>query len=268
MTDSPAEAPLWSHYKLTAVTFLVLAVQFGLIFWLVRYPAKTRPPATTKADWPTVFLSADRTAELPGINNPTLFVLANRQSFSGPAWMNVVSRNYPVPEWSEPPRPLALPVDRLGTSLDNLVKAVVPKPFELPPRRETQPDNPPILSPLNWLSAQSSAKFEGDLATRPLLSPLNPGSWPSADLLSNSVVQLAVDPDGRVFSAALLKSCGLKDADASAVTLAKSARFKPLPASDLGGRDASQLNLDWGRLIVRWHTMPPPPTNSVAGTPK
>jgi TonB family protein len=69
-------------------------------------------------------------------------------------------------------------------------------------------------------------------------------AWPSDQLLSNSVVQIAVNSAGQVVSARLLGRSGLPGADNMALDKSRNLRFKPVPASPPA----------WGRAVFAWET--------------
>ena len=127
--------------------------------------------------------------------------------------------------------------------------------FELkPPPRFTVP-----VVPLEPKFAETSTlRIEGDLARRPLLTPMKLPSWPYADVIAPSKVQVLVNAAGEVVSAVLLPSDNSgevhdADADQRALELARAARFAP----------ASDLTI--GKLIFNWCTVPPPATNAPPG---
>ena len=71
--------------------------------------------------------------------------------------------------------------------------------------------------------------------------------WPSLKLLTNSVVQIAVNPAGEVVAARLAASCGLATADAEAAAKARALRFRPSPSAVM----------QWAEAIFQWHTIEP-----------
>jgi TonB family protein len=64
-------------------------------------------------------------------------------------------------------------------------------------------------------------------------------------LLSNSVVQIAVDSAGQVIAARLLGRSGSVDADTNALDKARSLRFRPVPLPAPV----------WGNAIFEWQTL-------------
>jgi hypothetical protein len=90
---------------------------------------------------------------------------------------------------------------------------------------------------------------------------MNLPSWPYADVIAPSCVQVLVNAAGEVVSTTLLPLDNRSEAasrydaaDQRALDLARTARFAPAP------------RLTIGRLIFNWHTVPPPATNAPAST--
>jgi hypothetical protein len=112
------------------------------------------------------------------------------------------------------------------------------------------------------LAQVSTMRVAGDLTQRRLLSPMDLPSWPYADVIAPSKVQLLVNEAGDVVSAVLLPSDNNLEAlshydvaDQRALELARAARFAPAP------------RLTIGQMIFTWHTVPPPATNSPVSSP-
>lgn len=269
MIAAEIELHAWSRRRWLAVIALALVLHLGLIFWLGERRGVQPMPAVKET---AMYLPTDQAADVPGLSDPTLFVLANRHGFSGPAWLKIPAVDYHLKEWTEP-EPLPVPVPELGRSLNEFVRGNMSRPLEVAPKPEPQMDAMEYLSPTSLVATQSTYSIEGDLVTRPLLSDFKLASWPAAEILTNSEVLVAVNPDGAVFSAVLLAKCGPKDdpaasaADASAVNLAKSARFRPLQWSGPGQPAASPTRLTWGRVIFHWNTSAPPATNAPTKNP-
>jgi len=252
MTSPPVESQSWPRRRWAALIVLVLAGQVGFVFWLAARKTD-QPPAP--AEGPMIYLPADQSADIPGVSDPTLFVLPSSHGFSGPAWMQFPASSYQLGPWTEPPRPLPLAIPQLGATLAEFVRSNQPRPFELALKLAPEVDALGIL-PLE--EVQSTFSIEGDLADRALLSPLKPASWPAAEILTNTVVQIAVDSAGRVFSAALLVKTGSPEANASALNLARSARFQPLRWIGTRPPPPAPEGLAWGKMVFHWHTIARP----------
>lgn len=258
MSHPPVEAKAWSRHRWALMILLILTGQIGCIFWLASQNPDSPPPP---APGSVLYLPADQTADLPGVTDPTLFILPNSHGFSGPAWLQVPPTSYALDPWTEPPRPLELSLSQLGATLRDYSQTNQPRPFELALKPEPQ------LEALGYLpleEAPSTFAIEGDLANRPLLTTLKLKSWPAADILTNSEVQVAVDAAGRVFSAALVTSSGSPQANASAVNLLRSARFQPLRWVSTPPPPAAPGPLTWGKIIFRWRTEALPATAASA----
>src|SRR4051812_43830645 len=110
MIAATVEPEKWPRRQRWLMVALVMAGQLGLIFWLSqRDPVRHVPVPGANFHIPE-----ERRAELPGLSDPTLFVLPNRHGFSGPAWLAVPLLQHPSLDWVEPPRWLPHEVTRLG----------------------------------------------------------------------------------------------------------------------------------------------------------
>jgi hypothetical protein len=213
-----------------------------------------------------VVLATDLSSEWLAWHDPTLFAWANRYGFSGAAWLKIPQVNFQVKDWIEPPRWLPLPVADLGNTLHRFVKTNLAPPVQVADKLESRFTPLELPSPTTSMATRSSLRVTGELAGRRLLSEIDLPSWPHTDLLASSVVQVAVDADGRVFSPALCSGSGSKEADQYALALAKTARFNSLRESGPDQLTRRVAALSWGQLIFEWHTVPMPAA-SATGTP-
>ena len=246
----PRTGSSWPLSRWLLLVLLALAAHVALIFIFgARKPVT--PMAVTNV--PRLALAAG-SGEWLLLNDPTLFALPTVEGFAGRAWLEPPHVQFQQPEWTESPRWLDLPAGELGAVFSQFMETnrFATLKFELkPPPRFTVP-----LVPLEPEFAQSSTlRIEGDIARRPLLTPMKLPSWPYADVIASSKVQVLVNAAGEVVSAVLLPSANsgeVRDADADrrALELARAARFAP----------ASGLTI--GNLIFKWYTVPPPATNA------
>ena len=109
------------------------------------------------------------------------------------------------------------------------------------------------------------AGVEGELAERPLITPLALPGCTNTEILSPTVVQVAVDRDGNTVLANLLSTSGLKSADRQALELARAARYQSIRGT--GTEQLPVASLSWGKLTFSWHTMPPPMTEPTPTKP-
>jgi hypothetical protein len=261
---SPGRWPLHRWWLLIA---LVFAAHVGLIFALGdRRPMAPRPPG------PALELQlAIGSNEWLALNDPTLFALPHPRGFTAAVWRQISHDEFPPFRWAEPPRWLALPVEQLGDTLRRFGQTNTFARFDF----EALPA-PDLASPAAWPETTpappSGLRVAGDLARRELQNPIQLPSWSSADLLTNSVVQVLVDAAGNVVSHTLLHpESGSKDpdqqrADERALELARAARFAPLPPA--GDGPANPLRrLSRGALIFEWRTVARPATNAPPAKP-
>lgn len=249
---NPRTGRSWPLSRWLLLILIVLAAHIALIFIF-----GTRKPITPVAvkNAPRLELAAGA-GEWLMLNDPTLFALPNINGFSA-AWIRPPPLRFHQQEWTEAPRWLQLPVGELGAIFNQFMATnhFAAFQFELkPPPGFTVP-----LVPLAPKFAETSTlRIEGDLARRPLLAPMKLPSWPYADVIAPTKVQVLVNAAGEVVSAVLLPPADSgeirnPDADRRALELARAARFAP----------ASDLTI--GRLIFDWCTVAPPATNAPVG---
>ena len=230
----------------------VLAVQVLLVWWFSAPGRKPLPPAAP----PTRFYLAPPTGTTPApwrLADPTLFALPSQQGFSGPAWLSLVPVQHQVASWTPPPRLLTPMVTLLGepfrafartSQLPTLDVALFSSP------QLTRVPAAPLPS-----AAGSELRLEGDLATRPLLTPVALPSVANSELLENSVVHAVVDAKGWVRLEALQAPSGARRADQLALEITRSLRFHPLPDRSTNGPGSSPA-VTLGELVFQWHTLP------------
>jgi hypothetical protein len=161
--------------------------------------------------------------------------------------------------WMEPPGELLSPAaENLGAVFTRFMHTNQFAAFSLDFKPEPKLSEP-VLPLLPAFADNSMLQIEGELAQRTWLNPVSLPSWPYADLIAPSRVQVLVDAAGDVVSAVLLPSddpevtaSHYDAADQRALELARAARFSP----------SSQMTI--GRLIFDWRTDAPPATNSPA----
>lgn len=251
MTSASAQAKRGWPIRWWVMVFLMFAAQLALVVWLGD--KEMRPPVVT-APGPALQLAGENSKEFLALADPTLFALPHQEGFSGQAWLAVTNREIRPFAWTEPPQFLELLSRQLAA------------PITVPPDRHSferaaQPaDFPPeLLLPLpnerQLFPSGSTFVQAAGLRSRTLQTRIELPSWPHAELLSNSVVQVVVDAEGSVVSAVLLGAgCGLKEADDYSVRQAAAARFAAVPHNP---EDTSSLaGLVWGELVFHWHTLP------------
>lgn len=260
VTDEPRG---WSRRRLWTIVTLIFAAQIGLIFWFGN-----PPPAAANRAMPTAPLvhvtGNDAGTLISSLEDPTLFALPHRESFSGPAWLTNRPVEFQPARWTERPRLLELDSAQLGSGFTTFVATNQFAKFitaMLPVPDLILPELPPVSSAIQ----PSSLQVGGDLANRQLLSTFDLPPQPAADLLANTVVQVLVNGRGEVISAVVLPpGSGSKSADDLALQEAKTARFAPLKTSGSQPAKAPE-ELTLGTLIFQWQTVAP--TNAAVAVP-
>ncbi len=259
MTAPRVQPQAWPQRRFLAVLGAVCLLQVGLIFWLSdRSPAR-HPPAAAPAP---LLLAPIEWVETLGLSDPTLFAVPHWQSFSGPAWLIASNLSLPVPAGSESVETSPLATRQLRGDLPTLaltnrfgsaeLAAILEPDLEL----AALPEQP-------LLPTESVLRILGDLRGRRLLNPCELPPWPSAELLTNSIIEVAVQADGSAFSAKLLSKSGSNEADEYALSVSRKVRFQSAPM-DLGNESfASAPDLLWAQLVFTWKTLPLTPSNSL-----
>ena len=248
----PRTRSRWPLSRWLLLIVLVLIAHLVLIFTFgARKPVKPRPVTNV----PRLELTTG-SSEWLQLNDPTLFALPNLEGFAGSAWLEPPRVQFHALEWTEPPRWLQLPVGELGLVFSQFMETnrFARFKFELkPPPQFSVP-----LVPLEPKFAEASTlRIEGDISRRPLLTPMKLPSWPRADVVAPSRVQVLVNAAGDVVSTVLLPANNSSevhdpDADQRALELARAARFAPGP------------DLTLGKMIFNWRTVMLPATNAPA----
>lgn len=261
------DAPPWSRRHWICAVAGVAVLQVVLIYFLAQ-PEQRLPERPIFRTF--IQLAADDAAirsiaSLPGLGDPALLALPSLQGFSGAAWLKYSTLDYKPAEWTEPPHWLPLDTQSLAGIFTQYITTNVITPLliadkPLPPLQRYEPNFPPEPPP-----AQSLARIEGELSGRKLFSAVELKSWASTEILSNTVVQAAVDAAGFTFSATLLSGSGSTNADRHALTEVLNARFRPL--REMPAASEPTRALTWGRWIFQWHTLPVPSTNLAGITP-
>jgi hypothetical protein len=248
----------WLGPRFIGLVAMVFCGQLAIVLWLGQRQIKTPRIADPVS---SLQLAGEASTELLKLEDPTLFALPHREGFSGAAWLSIPSQEIRPFAWTEPLRFRDLQVQELAA----LPAALVTRAEERwPATAYSAPDlSLPVLEPVRLFITKSTLRLTGPLESRRVAMQLELPSWPSSDVLSNSVVQMQVDAAGLPFSALLLERSGYKEADDYALRQARSMRFKALDAAS--GASPPPSNLTGGELVFEWHTMPT--SNSVVSKP-
>ena len=241
----------WSGKRLAIVATIIFLAHVIAIFAIhtprpmVMLPDGIRTPRTLP-----VSTGTNHTTELDGLNDPLVFAGAHERGFSAAAWMVRPRQEFALTNPPAPPRYLAF----------------VRRPVELPAESELkfrrEEDLPLLQFALPSDPPKSILMVEGDLKNRGLIKPIDVPVQIASDVLSNTVVQVAVRADGFPFSARVVSGSGSRGADDVALDLARKARFSALPQI----RPGEGAEMQWGELVFQWFTAGPTATNLPAKT--
>ncbi len=269
MIAAPAGPRRWPRSRWVLMIALVFAAHLGLI---AAFNDSTPILPRIVARVPQLRLTAG-VEEWLALNDPTLFVLPHPRGFTGAVWAQMPQIEFPVFAWTDAPRWLELPVEELGEDFARFMQTNRIAGLQLEPN-PPPPLASPTLAPEPAFPAQSTLRIEGDLAHLRLLNRPDLPTWPMADLVAPSRVQVRVDASGSVLSAVLLPPenplagpSHYPEADLLAVKLARTSRFERLPLQPPNGEPNPAARVTWGRMIFQWQTVPLPSTNASAGLP-
>ena len=252
MSENAVGRQPWSRRRWVSVFCLLFFIHIFLLGW---FGARTPSPRRTASLAPQFRLPDAAITGVWALTDPTLFARGHPRGFSGAAWMSAPKPGYQPPEWSGPPRWLALDAQALGWGIRHFLQTNPPVAFDVTVQPELQLSSAETHPITPATAAPSSLRVEGPLAARSLLHPPALRGWPQADLLTNSIVHVLVNADGNVLSEVLLVSSGLREADEEALRLAGTAQFTPLSHDPETHRPVSRLA--WGTLVFEWQTLPP-----------
>jgi hypothetical protein len=263
---TPLEGRPWSARRFYYATLVAFILQVSLVWFLADRPKPAQPPEVFQTrvqlatvTWPT----QDWQNQLHPADS-VFIPLPNQHGFSGDAWLRFRPLAYVPENWHDSEVWLAPDTRNLGTAFQKLAAREGGTPTHVGGRPILPLAGDELVAPNLLLPTRSELDIEGDLAGRKLQLWSALPSWPHHDILTNTVIQVAVQADGLVFSAALLLPCGLPEADAFALSQARAAHFVPEPSS-AAPSEPGVAPLTFGLLVFRWHSdpLPPQPVNTV-----
>ena len=262
---SPIEPARWTARRWLYAIATVFLAQVALIFFLAEKPPRLlrAPQFRTAINLALEPQSEEQLAQLPALDDPTLFALPNLEGFSGAAWLTFAPLEHHFSDWTNSTHWLELDPAGLGKTFLAAVNANRTAPLLIAnsPLPSLSTPRPSLTN--ETLIARSEVTIEGDLARRPLLNPILLPPWPHSNILANTIIQLLVDADGDVLPPTLLVPSGHAAADQFALRQAASARFQPL--GGIGQSATASPQVTWGKAIFKWHTIPPSLTNTFSG---
>ena len=243
----------WTRQRITILAAVIFVAHVAVIFALhtprpmVALPETFRTPRLKSPTTP-----ANPPPTLDGLNDPLVFAGAHEHGFSASAWMMRPRQDYALTNSKPPPRFLAF--------------ARTPMNFPPAPNEnkiETQTSLPFLDIALAAEPRKSKIRLEGELHVRPLARTPEIPIQSATDVLTNTVVQIAVKSDGFPFSARIITSSGSRATDLKALDIANHFKFTPLPPAV--SRDPTELQ--WGECVFQWFTTEPSATNAAPSGP-
>jgi hypothetical protein len=233
----------------------------ALFLVLGRQRVAVAPPAKPAL---MVHIPSDRYVSIPGVDRPTLLPTENPAGFSN--WFPESEKGERSGGWSaQPDGVLSRPMTPPGGDLTNIPKNGFTSAKSVVDRPKPAMDAV-VVSEENI--AASSFVIEGELAGRRLLTNPPLTDPVSATALSNTVVQIHVDAQGRVFDLPVILFPGDKSgsavADLEAIATARALKFAPVTSGGGSGTGGRQDDLTRGTVVFQWRTAPPPATNAAS----
>ncbi len=251
---TPPAPPLsgWSRSRFVLVAALLFAGQAGLLLLLGERPRPSplAPASRVVLRMLDAPLDEENLTKHIFAEDPTVFPSTSPQGFAAHAWRLLPAQDHTAAALRQP-----LPAFLDFTNWSGAERSpAVPEPRQAPFQWTTRPNPPedtvPIFPEAEASRPESFFVIEGPLQARRWPAPVELHPWTNS-LLSNSVVQFAVNRAGQVVSAVLLSGSGLKEADESALTNVNVLRFRP-------SRKAA-AELEWGTATFYWKSVAPPP---------
>ncbi len=261
MMTTASESRAWSPLRWVVVIAVLYGGQMALFFVLGRQRVAVAPPTMPAL---AVHIPSYRYVNIPGVDRPTLLVTENPAGFS---------KLFPESEksgraagWSaQPDGVLSRPVTPPGGDLTNIPKNGFSTAKSVVDRPKPSMDSVVVT---DETIAASSFVVEGELASRRLLPNRRQADPVSATALSNTVVQIHVDAQGRVFDLPVIlfpaDKSGSAVADAEAIATARALKFAPATGGSGSGTSGRQDDLTRGTVVFQWRTVPPPATNAAS----
>lgn len=245
----------WSWNQLARLVGGILVLELILLYTLSRPAAPLRSPEEA---FPGVVVWHGEESDFvlsQWLPDPVVFARVVAQGFSGPLWISVQAidsgKGTPVHRVG---RTSAKFPPTLRPKLDDVTLAAPREPGTRPTATWVTPEPSPrtLRAPQSFGAGPSVLRLgEGLIGWRAELSEALP-AWTNAHLLVSTVVQVLVNPQGRVLSATLEPpGSGLPVADQEALRLVRQARFVAPPDQPMSSP------LHWGRVEFVWHTVAP-----------
>jgi hypothetical protein len=240
---------VWTRGQFLAAIGVFFVLQANLIFLFGARSMKTAEAALPSTHFRTLAapMTEDQLTRLFFASDPTVFSWASPHGFSGRAWMDQPAVEFQSTNQLEAPLWLTLATAKLGTGFAKVAHADVIEPLALARLDLPQLEPLPAFLPAEVFPTESVFHIEGNVKDRLMGAAPELQTWPSAQLLSNTVVQIAVSHAGDVMATRLLSRSGSTDADGDALAKARALRFRP----------SADPRTIWSRATFQWQTSAP-----------
>jgi hypothetical protein len=194
-------------------------------------------------EWPATVTNATRQL---GVSDPLLFALPSEWGFSGEAWRMAAEPPQPRVKWSEPVPWLKGNGEWFGR-MNPTAGAALLSP-QHPLDRPTPAATAVNIRPLP-VAQSTRLELDEQLQARGLSASPQLPAISHTNLLDATVLRVAVEPDGNLFSAVVIKTSGWEVADRNALDLVRQLKFTSQTDHIQPSNDRQ-----WGRVLVRWQT--------------
>jgi hypothetical protein len=245
----------WSRGRFLLMAALLFAGQAGWVLLMGERPRPSPLPAAPREvlrllDAP---LDDEKWTQHVFAGDPTVFPSSSPHGFADQAWHRLPAHDVAAALREPPPAFLEFAANWSGADLNPAGWESRQTSFQWAGQPGPPPDSAPAFPAAEASRPESSLRIEGGLAGRWLAPPVELPAWTNSFLVTNSVVQFAVNRAGQVISAVLLAGSGLKEADDSALATVNVLRFRPV------GTAAPEYA--WDTATFYWKTIEPRPQN-------
>lgn len=251
MNPSLARETRWRPFRWWISVLGVLALQIAALLALSRREPKPPPaPAPLR-----VYFAGDghrfpALQTVLALHDPTILPLARRHDRAAEPFRTT---NAPAYAASIPDEPLHWLAPKESEGLDDVHRllAEARRPMDvatikLAPRPE------PVKPKLQPFPPRPVLRIEGDFARHPWRARLSVPTNVAPTILSNTVIRLTLDQQGRCLWTALLSGSGSAEADRKAGEFARSITFDLAGGNPESEDRSSALPLGTSDLVVQW----------------
>ncbi len=256
----PQEGP-WTARRWAWSVAIALGLQAVAIGWLAerRWPDRPHPEPRTALELLPEHLALQWWDDLDRMTmDPSLFILAQANNFSGPAWRNLKLQNHQYRERHDEPSWWTPPVDLLAQwpLASDAIRSRLPVASR-GPLRFAEPRVDALTVSTQSLLRIESGSGELQLAEAPPL-PI----WTAPDTLPATTVHVMLNHRGEPWTVQMVGPSGWAPADSEALRLAAQLRFRILHPSGPARQGSDETDVRAAKVAFRWATVAP--TNTQA----